>query len=119
MMKFKPKEDRILLKPTPAEKFKAGIELFGKDVEAEHEGTVVDVGDGMPLPELHIHINADLNPESAKIFMDGIEKLPKVRPCLYKAGDYVMYGKYAGTKIVHNGEEHIILRESDIFGTIE
>lgn len=118
MIEFDPREDRVLLKPTPPEKFRAGIELFGADIQPEHEGTIVHPGFGKEMGDMQIHINADLNPESAKILMDGIQQLPTRRLPLYKAGDYVMYGKYAGTKVVINEEEHVILRESDIFGVI-
>jgi chaperonin GroES len=42
-----------------------------------------------------------------------------VRKLELKAGDRVMFGKYAGTDVVINGEEHLILREEDILGVIE
>jgi chaperonin GroES len=36
----------------------------------------------------------------------------------YKVGDVVLYGKYAGTEITHDGKEYLIMRESDIFATL-
>jgi chaperonin GroES len=36
----------------------------------------------------------------------------------YKVGDVVLYGKYAGTEISHEGKEYLIMRESDIFATL-
>jgi len=43
----------------------------------------------------------------------------KVIPLDVKAGDEILFGKYSGTEINLNGEEHLILREDDILGVIE
>jgi len=43
----------------------------------------------------------------------------KVRPLDVKAGDRVLFGKYSGSEIKIEGEEHLILREEDILGVIE
>ena len=43
----------------------------------------------------------------------------KVRPLDVKAGDRVLFGKYAGTEVKIEGEEHLILREDDILGVLE
>ena len=43
----------------------------------------------------------------------------KIRPLAVKEGDVVLFGKYAGTEIKMNGEEHTILREDDILGIVE
>jgi chaperonin GroES len=43
----------------------------------------------------------------------------KVTPLDVKAGDKVLFGKYAGTEIKIDGEEHLIMREDDILGVIE
>ena len=43
----------------------------------------------------------------------------KVTPLDVKAGDRILFGKYSGTEIKLNGEEHLILREEDILGIIE
>ena len=42
-----------------------------------------------------------------------------MRPLDVKAGDRVLFGKYAGTEVKLDGEEHLILREDDILGVIE
>ena len=42
-----------------------------------------------------------------------------MRPLDVKAGDRVLFGKYAGTEIKIDGEEHLILREDDVLGVIE
>ena len=43
----------------------------------------------------------------------------KVRPLDVKAGDRILFGKYSGTEIKIEGEEHLILREDDILGVLE
>ncbi len=43
----------------------------------------------------------------------------KVIPLDVKAGDKILFGKYSGTEIKLNGEEHLIMREEDILGIIE
>ena len=56
-------------------------------------------------------------PDSAgdgKVLEDG-----KVRPLDVKAGDRILFSKYAGTEIKIDGEEHLIMREDDILGVIE
>ena len=53
-------------------------------------------------------------PTKGKVDDDG-----KVRPLDVKAGDRILFGKYAGTEIKIDGEEHLILREDDILGVIE
>jgi chaperonin GroES len=49
-----------------------------------------------------------------KVLEDG-----KVMPLEVKAGDRVLFGKYAGTEVKIEGEEHLIVREDDILGIIE
>jgi len=49
-----------------------------------------------------------------KLLEDG-----KVHPVDVKAGDRVLFGKYAGTEVKIDGEEHLIMREEDILGVIE
>jgi chaperonin GroES len=51
---------------------------------------------------------------NGKVLEDG-----KVRPLDVKAGDRVLFSKYAGTEIKIEGEEHLIMREEDILGVIE
>jgi len=91
-MKFEPLEDRVLIRRVEAEKMYAGIlYLPDQHVGKPQLGEVVAVGDGKPVGD--------------SVFAT------KVRP-----GDKVMFGKYSGTDIKLNGEELIIMRESDILG---
>ena len=77
------------------EKTKGGIIIPDTAKEKPIEGEVVAVGNG-------------------KVLEDG-----KVRPLDVKAGDRVLFGKYSGTEVKIDGEEHLILREDDILGVIE
>ena len=87
---FKPNEDRVLVEAAAAETTTAsGIIIPDTAKEKPQEGTVVAVGDG----------TSD-------------------KPVTVKAGDKVLYGKYSGTEIVIDGTEYLIMRNSDIFGTI-
>lgn len=96
MAKIKPLGDRILIKPLEAEeKTKGGIIVPDTAKEKPQEGKVVAVGKGRML-------------ESGKIEPVGV-----------KAGDKVLYGKYSGTEIKINGEEHLIVKEEDVLAIIE
>ena len=96
MMKFRPLHDRLLIKRVDAEqKSKGGIIIPDSAKEKPIEGTVIAVGNG-------------------KILEDG-----KVRPLDIKAGDRVLFSKYAGTEIKIDGNEHLMMREEDILGVIE
>ncbi len=91
MAKIKPLGDRILIKPLEAEeKTKGGIILPDTAKEKPQEGKVVAVGKGKML-------------ESGKI-----------EPLEVKVGNKVLYGKYSGTEIKLNGEEHLIVKQEDI-----
>ncbi len=93
--KIKPLADRVIIKPRPAEeKSKGGIILPDSAKEKPIEGDVVAVGEGR--------------------LEEG-----KTVPLTVKAGDKVLYGKYSGTEINVEGEEYLIMRESDIFGIIK
>ena len=95
-MAVRPLGDRILLKPLQAkEKSKGGIVLPDTAKEKPQEAKVVAVGKG-------------------KISEEG-----KVTPLEVKKGDKVLYGKYSGTEIMVEDEEHIIVREDDILAIIE
>jgi chaperonin GroES len=95
-MKFRPLHDRLLVKRVEAEQVsKGGIIIPDSAKEKPIEGTVIAVGNG-------------------KILDDG-----KVRPLEVKAGDKVLFGKYSGTEIKIEGEEHIILREDECLGVVE
>ena len=95
-MAIKPLEDRILVKPSEAEtKTTSGIYLPETAKEKPVEGKVIAVGNG-------------------KVLENGI-----VRKLDVKAGDTVMFGKYAGTEVKIEGEDRLILREDDILGVVE
>lgn len=87
---FKPNEDRILVEPAAAEeKTASGIIIPDTAKEKPAEGTVVAVGEG----------TTD-------------------KPVTVKVGDKVLYGKYAGTEISIEGGDYLIMRNSDVFGTL-
>lgn len=87
---IKPLADRVLILPSPAEeKTAAGIIIPDTAKEKPQKGTVVAVGPGK-----------------------------KDEPLTVKAGDVVLYGKYAGTEINVDGTEYLIMRESDILAII-
>jgi chaperonin GroES len=87
---FKPNEDRVLVQPAPAEeKTSSGIIIPDTAKEKPQKGKVVAVGDGL-----------------------------EDKPVTVKVGDNVLYGKYAGTEITIDGKDYLIMRNSDIFGTI-
>jgi chaperonin GroES len=95
-MKVKPLQDRILIKRTQEEeKTKGGIIIPDAAKEKPVEGIVVAVGDG-------------------KVLDNGQRLAPSV-----KAGDKILFGKYSGTEIKVDGEDHLILREDEIFAIIE
>ncbi len=94
-MKIKPLGDRVVIKPSPAEeKTKGGIILPDTAKEKPVIGEIVAVGSGR---------KAD----------DG-----KLIPMDLKVGDKVLYGKYSGTEVTLDGQEYLIMRESDIFAIV-
>lgn len=94
-MKIKPLGDRIVIKPSPAEeKTKGGIILPDTAKEKPVVGEVVAAGPGR---------KAD----------DG-----KLVPMEVKVGDKVLYGKYTGTEVTLDGQEFLIMRESDLFAVV-
>jgi len=95
-MKIRPLQDRVIVKRIEEEeKTKGGIIIPDTAKEKPQEGKVVAVGKG-------------------KMTEDG-----KVIPLDVKAGDRILFGKYAGTEVKIDGEEHLIMREEDILGIIE
>ncbi|MGH9869930.1 MAG: co-chaperone GroES [Candidatus Polarisedimenticolia bacterium] len=95
-MKVKPLFDRVLIKRVEAEeKVKGGIIIPDTAKEKPMEGKVIAVGAG-------------------RLDDDG-----KRIPMEVKAGDRILFGKYAGTEIKIEDEEHIILREDEILGIIQ
>ncbi len=96
MEKIRPLGDRILVKRIKEEeKTKGGIIIPDTAKEKPQEGKVVAVGRG-------------------KKTEDG-----KVIALDVKAGDKVLFGKYSGSEVKIEGEEHLILREDDILGVLE
>lgn len=92
---LKPLADRIVVKPAEAEeKTAGGIILPDTAKEKPVEGTIVAAGPG-------------------KVADDG-----KTIKMEVKVGDKVLYGKYSGTEVTINGEEYLIMRESDVFGIL-
>jgi len=92
---LKPLADRVIVKPMEAaEKTKGGIILPDTAKEKPIEGIIVAVGPG-------------------KVTEDGKQVKLEV-----KEGDKVLYGKYSGTEVTVEGEEYLIMRESDIFAII-
>lgn len=95
-MNIRPLGDRILVKRIQEEeKTKGGIIIPDTAKEKPQEGRVVAVGKG-------------------KTTEDG-----KLLPPDVKAGDRILFGKYAGSEVKLEGEEHLILREDDILGVLE
>jgi chaperonin GroES len=95
-MKIRPLQDRILVKRIDeGEKTKGGIIIPDTAKEKPQEAKVVAVGKG-------------------KVGDDG-----KVQPLDVKKGDKVLVGKYSGTEVNIEGEEHLIIREDDVLGVIE
>jgi chaperonin GroES len=96
IMKVRPLGDRVLVKRIEEEeKTKGGIIIPDTAKEKPQEGRVMAVGSGKTLE-------------------DG-----KLVPLEVKTGDKVLFGKYSGNDIKLEGEEHLIVRESDILGVIE
>jgi chaperonin GroES len=95
-MKIRPLQDRVIVKRiAEEEKTKGGIIIPDTAKEKPQEGKVVAIGKG-------------------KLSDEG-----KVIPLDVKVGDKILFGKYSGSEIKLNGEEHLIMREEDILGIIE
>ena len=94
MAKITPLSDRVLVQPdTAEEKTQSGIIIPDTAKEKPQRGIVVAVGPGK------------------------IENGTKIDMSV-KNGDKVLYGKYAGTELELDGEEYLIMRESDILGVV-
>ncbi|MFZ0452629.1 MAG: co-chaperone GroES [Ignavibacteriaceae bacterium] len=92
---LRPLADRVIVKPMETEEItKGGIIVPDTAKEKPIEGTIVAVGPG-------------------KVAEDGKQVKLEV-----KEGDKVLYGKYSGTEVTVEGEEYLIMRESDIFAII-
>ena len=89
-LNIKPLADRVLIEPLEAETTTAsGIIIPDNAKEKPQKGNVVAAGKGT-----------------------------KDEPVTVKVGDTVLYGKYAGTELKHEGNDYLIMRESDIFAII-
>ena len=95
-MKIKPLADRVLVKALEAEeKSKGGIIIPDTAKEKPQEAEVVAVGPGRVA-------------DSGELIQMEV-----------KAGDRILYGKYSGTEVTIDGEEHLMMRESDILAIIK
>jgi chaperonin GroES len=93
---FKPLHDRVLIRRVDEdEKTAGGIIIPDTAKEKPMQGEVLAVGPGYK------------------------EEDGNVRPLDVKEGDWVLFGKWAGTEVTIDGEELTILKESDIFGIVE
>ncbi|MBR6720589.1 MAG: co-chaperone GroES [Alistipes sp.] len=90
-MAIRPLSDRVLVKPNPAEEKTAGG-LFIPDTAKEKPlmGKIVAAGPGTSEIKMEV-----------------------------KVGDVVMYGKYAGTELNYEGEDYLVMKQSDIIAVIE
>ena len=87
---FKPLADRVLVEPEAAEeKTASGIIIPDTAKEKPQRGKIIAVGPGT-----------------------------KENPVTLKAGDIVLYGKYAGTELQHEGMDYLIMKESDILAIV-
>ena len=95
-MKIRPLQDRVIVRRLEEEeKTKGGIIIPDTAKEKPQEGKVIAVGKGKVTEEGKL-ISLDVKP-----------------------GDRILFGKYSGTEIKIEGEEHLIMREEDILGVIE
>jgi chaperonin GroES len=93
--KFRPLHDRVVVKRVDAEeKTKGGIIIPDSAKEKPSQGEITAVGPG------------------------GRDEQGKLTPIDLKVGDRVLFGKWSGTEITLNGEEVLIMKESDIMGVL-
>ncbi|MEQ8701503.1 MAG: co-chaperone GroES [Bauldia litoralis] len=95
-MKFRPLHDRVVVRRIEAEaKSAGGIIIPDTAKEKPQEGEVVAVGPG------------------------ARDEAGKLVPLDLKAGDRILFGKWSGTEVKVNGEELLIMKESDVMGVLE
>ena len=95
-MKIRPLYDRVVIRRKEEEKTRAGgIVLPGSAKEKPNQGEVLAIGEG-------------------KLLENG-----ELRPVGVKVGELVIFGQYAGSAVKIDGEELIVLSESEIFGVVE
>lgn len=96
MKGFRPLHDRVLVRRVEVqEKTPGGVIIPDTAKEKPVEGEVLAVGSGLR------------------------DEIGRVVPLEVKAGDRVLFGKWAGTDVLIDGEERLILKESDILGVVE
>ena len=95
IMKFRPLHDRVVVRRIEAEeKTKGGIIIPDTAKEKPSEGEIIAVGPG------------------------GRDETGKLTPLDVKAGDRVLFGKWSGTEVKLDGQDYLIMKESDIMGVI-
>jgi chaperonin GroES len=95
-MKIRPLHDRVVVRrKEEEEKTAGGIVLPGNAKEKPSQGEVIAVGNGR------------------------VQDNGEVRPLAVKAGDVVVFGQYAGNTVKIDGEDLLIMSESDIYGVLE
>ena len=95
-MAFKPLHDRVLVKRVESdEKTKGGLIIPDSAKEKPAEGEVVSVGEGA-------------RKDSGELIAPSV-----------KAGDRILFGKWSGTEVKLDGDEYLIMKESDIMGVVE
>ena len=96
MAGFRPMHDRVMVKRVEAEeKTAGGVIIPDTAKEKPQQGKVIAVGKGR------------------------LEKDGKVTPLDVKAGDTILFGKYAGQEIKIDGKDYLIMREEEVLGVIE
>jgi chaperonin GroES len=95
-MKFRPLHDRVVVQRTESEqKTAGGIIIPDTAKEKPMEGKVIAAGSG------------------------ARDEAGKVQPLDVKAGDLVLFGKWSGTEVKIDGQEYLIMKESDIMGVVQ
>jgi len=95
-MKFRPLGDRVLVKRVEEEtKTKGGIIIPDTAKEKPQEGEVISIGPG------------------------ARDDNGKIQPLDVKAGDRILFGKWSGTEVKVDGQDLLIMKESDVLGVIE
>ncbi len=95
-MKFRPLGDRVLVRRVEEEeKTKGGIIIPDTAKEKPQEGEVISVGPG------------------------ARDENGKLQPLDVKAGDRILFGKWSGTEVKIDGEDLLIMKESDVLGVVE
>jgi chaperonin GroES len=94
--KFRPLHDRVVVRRIAAEeKTKGGIIIPDTAQEKPSQGEIIAVGPG------------------------GRDEAGKLIPIDLKVGDRILFGKWSGTEVKIDGEDHLILREEDVLGVVE